>query len=242
MGLRGWLGLKGRLEESATDAKRPSFEKFEMDTLPAMLGRSDPVILEIGANNGYHSARFLELFPNSHLYCFEPDDRAIAEWKAKMGRTHAVLTEAAVGARNGRTSFYVSSRREYPKGAKEWNKSGSIREPTGHLEQHPSVFFDEKMASVRITTLDTWAVENAIGDIDFIWADVQGAEGDLIEGARETLMRARYFYTEYSNRELYKGQLTLTQIEQLLSHFRLVTVYRRDALFVNCNFRIQNAS
>ena len=44
--------------------------------------------------------------------------------------------------------------------------------------------------------------------------------------------------TEYDNRELYKGQLTLLQIEQLLSNFRLLTRYRKDALFVNCNFRI----
>jgi len=209
-----------------------------MNGLPAMIGRSDPVILEIGANNGNHSARFLELFPKSQLYCFEPDAKAIAEWKAKMGQTHAVLIEAAVGARSGRTTFYASSRRESPEGVKEWNKSGSIREPTGHLECHPSVIFHEKTASVRITTLDAWTAQKAISDIDFIWADVQGAEGDLIEGAHETLTRTRFFYTEYDNRELYKGQLTLAQIEQLLSNFRLLARYRKDALFVNCNFRI----
>jgi FkbM family methyltransferase len=238
VGLRGWLGLgKERPEAPATGARLSPFE-FEMDGLLAMIGRSDPVILEIGANNGDHSARFLELFPKSHLYCFEPDDRAIAEWKTRMGQTHAVLIEAAVGARNGRATFYASSHREFPEGAKEWNMSGSIREPTGHLKRHPSVLFHEKAASVRTTTLDAWTLENAICDIDFIWADVQGAEGDLIEGAKETLARVRFFYTEYSDRELYKGQITLTQIEQLLSNFRLLARYRDDALFVNCNFQI----
>ncbi len=238
MGLRGWLGLKKRRPEPSASNAKPKRIEFELNGLSAMIGRSDPVILEIGANNGDHSARFLELFPKSQLYCFEPDDRAIAEWKAKMGQTHAVLIEAAVGAGNGRTPFYASSRRESPEGVREWNKSGSIREPTGHLEHHPFVFFDEKTASVRLTTLDAWTAQNAIGDIDFIWADVQGAEGDLIEGARETLARTRFFYTEYDNRELYKGQLTLAEIEQLLSDFRLLTRYRKDALFVNSNFRI----
>ncbi|MEN9248224.1 MAG: hypothetical protein Q6L50_08560 [Gloeomargarita sp. GMQP_bins_120] len=37
---------------------------------------------------------------------------------------------------------------------------------------------------------------------DFIWADVQGAEVDLIQGGLQALANTRYFYTEYANTEL----------------------------------------
>jgi hypothetical protein len=52
--------------------------------------------------------------------------------------------------------------------------------------------------------------ENDISFIDFIWADVQGAEEDLILGGLDTLRkRTKYLFTEYNNSEMYEGQINL---------------------------------
>jgi hypothetical protein len=67
--------------------------------------------------------------------------------------------------------------------------------------------------------------------VDFIWADVQGAESDLIEGASGILASTRYFYTEYSNSEWYEGQITLPGLVQMLPDFELVRRYPMDVLF-----------
>jgi hypothetical protein len=67
--------------------------------------------------------------------------------------------------------------------------------------------------------------------VDFIWADVQGAESDLIEGAPRILAATRYFYTEYSNNEWYEGQITLPGLVQKLPDFELVRRYPMDVLF-----------
>lgn len=238
MGLRTWLGLKihpGKARAIRRDrkAEAPIGTEFDRATLPAMLGCPDPTILEIGANDGSNSDTFLKLFPQAKLYCFEPDSRAIADWKSQMGGTSARLIESAIGRREGTAQFHVSSGRQSPGDLKEWHKSGSIHEPTGHIERHPWVHFSET-APVPITTLDGWTQKNAIEKIDFIWADVQGAEGDLIEGGLKTLARTRYFYTEYSNQELYSSQWSLKQIEERLSNFKLLARYPNDALFVNC--------
>ena len=64
--------------------------------------------------------------------------------------------------------------------------------------------------------------------VDFIWADVQGAEADLVLGGRETLKRTRFFYTEYSNRELYEGQADLGQLLAMLPDFELVHRYQGE--------------
>ena len=58
--------------------------------------------------------------------------------------------------------------------------------------------------------------------VDLLWADVQGAEVDLIEGGRETLARTSYLYTEYSNAELYAGQINLEEILARLPGWRVV--------------------
>lgn len=246
MGLRTWLGFKtnpgkARAIECEQEAKAPIWTEFDQSTLPAMLGCSNPTILEIGANDGSDSDRFLKLFPKANLYCFEPDQRAIADWKSQMGATSARLIETAIGGREGTAQFHLSSGRDSPDNPKEWHQSGSIHEPTGHIEQYPWVFFRET-ATVPITTLDDWTQKNAIERVDFLWADVQGAEGDLIEGGQKTLTRTRYFYTEYSNRELYSSQWSLKQIEEQLPNFKLLARYPNDALFVNCALSVARQS
>ena len=50
----------------------------------------------------------------------------------------------------------------------------------------------ENTIQVESAKLDDWCLEHGISKIDFLWADVQGAEGDLIEGARETLRKTKY--------------------------------------------------
>ena len=72
--------------------------------------------------------------------------------------------------------------------------------------------------------------------------DVQGAEGDVIEGGREILKRTRYLYTEYSDKELYEGELTLQQILSTLpGEWKVLKKYERrndgDVLLRNLNFQ-----
>ena len=70
-------------------------------------------------------------------------------------------------------------------------------------------------------------------DIDFIWADVQGAEGDMIRGGQRALAKTRFLYTEYCNRELYEGQLSLRQMLGLLPEFEVVRRFPNDVLLEN---------
>ncbi|EGE56154.1 nodulation protein [Rhizobium etli CNPAF512] len=57
--------------------------------------------------------------------------------------------------------------------------------------------------------------------------DVQGAEADVIAGGNQILMRTRYIYAEYSDHELYEGQLPLRAILELLPSFQVVVEYPR---------------
>ena len=90
--------------------------------------------------------------------------------------------------------------------------------------------FDQQI-EVPIVRLDDWAEEHGITSVDFIWADVQGAESDLIDGASRILASTRYFYTEYSNSEWYEGQITLQGLVEKLPDFELLRRYPMDVLF-----------
>jgi FkbM family methyltransferase len=214
--------------------------EFDANDLSRLLvGTAAPVILEVGANDGTATARFLQFFPNATVYAFEPDPRALAKFKSRGHHPRVRLFEMAIGADDGEAEFHVSSGlpeglapeylKRFPQG---WDQSGSLRAPKTHTAVWPWVKFEKKMM-VPVRRLDTWAREQGIAKVDFIWADMQGAEADLIAGGRETLARTRYLHTEYSNDEWYEGQPTLAQLMDMLPNFTVLRRYAMDVLFAN---------
>ena len=198
-----------------------------------LVSKPDPTILEIGCNDGTNTLWFLEIFDFPKIFCFEPDPRAASRFKHKIGsRPEVSLYEFAMSNKDGKETFHMSSGEENETMPEGWDYSGSIRKPKNHLKVHPWCKF-EKSIIVKTKTLDTWCKEKGIGRIDFIWMDVQGAEIDVIRGGRNALKNTRYLYTEYSNKELYEGQLALKQLLKELSEFEVVVRYPDDILLKN---------
>jgi FkbM family methyltransferase len=191
------------------------------------------LILEVGANCGQTTVEFVQWMPDVRIICFEPDPRAIKKFKSNVRSPHVSLEEIAIGADNGTVMFHQSSGVEHidPQG---WDHSGSIRKPKTHLEVWPWVKF-ERQIPVPLMRLDDWAAANRIGTVDFIWADVQGAESDLLVGAQQVLSRTRFFYTEFSDDEWYEGQINFATLSACLPGFSLLHKFTNDALFVSNN-------
>lgn len=224
------------MSESTEQEQALTPGEFDPDSLPELLGKDNPVILDIGCNDGSHTQRFLSLFKEARVYSFEPDPRAQARFRQQVTDERARLFEVAIAATDGTTDFYASgghpsdeSKERLPLG---WDLSGSIRKPGDHLVVHPWCTFDE-IIKVRTQRLDTWCREEGLEAIDFIWADVQGAEVDLILGGQAALRQTRYFYTEYCNRELYEGQVSLPVILKMLPGFEVLKRYENDVLLRN---------
>ena len=46
--------------------------EFDLNELPGLLRKDNPIILDIGCNDGSQSLQFLKLFKDSKVYAFEP--------------------------------------------------------------------------------------------------------------------------------------------------------------------------
>ena len=114
----------------------------------------------------------------------------------------------------------------------DWDQSGSLRRPRKHLDVYPGVKFDQTMR-VRTMRLDTFAAQQKLDRIDLVWADVQGAEADLIAGGPQALAMTRLLYTEYNEVEMYEGQLDLRRLLALLPGFEVIARYPEDVLLAN---------
>lgn len=205
---------------------------LEKSAFKQLIGKADPVIVEIGANDGHTTAEFLNELPTARIYCFEPEPRAIAKFKSRIRQPNVKLFECAVGKENGFVTFNQSSGGQ--DGATDWDQSGSIRKPKSHTKEVPWVKFETQI-EVPITRLDDWAKAENISSVDLIWADTQGAESDMIEGGSSVLKNTRFLYTEYSNQEFYEGQISLDTMCDALEKldFRLIRLFSWDALFSN---------
>ena len=213
-------------------------DAIDLADLADMVGRDAKTVLDVGANDGGDTLRLLNIFPQATVHAFEPEPRAVTLFRQKVTDSRGMLHELALGAENGTAKFYRSGgapegrESEFPQG---WHASGSIRPPKEATTVHPWMKFDSQI-QVPLMTLDTWAQTTKIDRIDFLWADVQGAEVDLIRGGTETLRRTRYFYTEYSNLEQYEGQLGITQLLQLLPGWSVQEQWPGDVLLRNTRF------
>ena len=80
------------------------------DEIRQMVGKENPVILEIGANIGQTTIEFIKAMPKARIFCFEPDPRAAAILRETISLIQADIKvfEFAVGDFNGTVNFHQS--------------------------------------------------------------------------------------------------------------------------------------
>jgi FkbM family methyltransferase len=205
------------------------------DEIAVFVGRDDPVILEIGSNDGRTTEAMIRRMSRATLICFEPDPRPRERFIERLGFGSCELIAAAVGDRDGTVELRLSggTNPKYPSAEHPWDASSSIKKPTGHVDAASWCRFDE-VIEVPVVTLDSWCAEHGIRCIDLVWADVQGAEGEMLAGGRQCFkQQVRYLYTEFSNVQLFEGQTDLDGIMRRLPGYVIEGVYSNNVLLRN---------
>jgi len=210
----------------------------EKETIMSLLKDiPNPVIFDIGACDGHETLWFKHIFPGASIHTFEPDPRNIAKIKAQNIHTTPGINfnEFAIGETAGTFTLYQSDGRLDSQPASHTHTaSSSIKKPTEDMYNlFPWIKFD-KSTECAVMPLDTYVSTKGVQKIDLIWADVQGAERELILGGAEALKNTKYFYTEYCNTEIYENEANLEQITKMLpDYWEVVKVFECDVLFKN---------
>jgi FkbM family methyltransferase len=208
--------------------------------------QDSPFVIEFGACDGYHTNLMCDIMnkvrPNFTYHVFEPIEDLVNQINARIGVFKAtnknikVFTEA-VGSETGTFTFYKSGGGKTENGVivENYYGSSSIRKPKLVTEAWKEMTFQE--TTCKSVTFDDYINREGLNGkvIDFIWADIQGAEVDLIMGGKEAFKNVRYFYTEYCDSELYEGEIGLNKILELMPNFEVVEDYKGDVLLKNKN-------
>lgn len=215
--------------------------EISKDEIKNLVVVRNPIILDIGTYDGKDAKELELVFNHPQIHCFEADPRSIEVFQLTNYSEYLMLHEFALSNVDGYINFYQSDSdtRRHDNGSNNWSASSSLKEPKEHLNLFPDVHFKNKI-EVKSKRLDTWYNETLNGEeIDFIWADVNGGEKELIEGGLNTLTKkVRYLYIEFSEKELYDGSLTKEQILDILSpQFVEVATYNFKGSFGNVLLR-----
>lgn len=194
---------------------------------------SNPVIFEMGVHWGEDTRRIMNYCTNEPrlYYGFEPDPRNIGTiHKHKYNLPYELLlVEGAISDQDGRSTFHLSDGENATNG-NQMTGANSLRAPAEVLTRHSWISF-EKEIEVATYRLDTFCQDHNIQKIDFIWADIQGSEYDMLKGAGDMLNNIGMLFLEYSPLELYKGQKDLKAILSLFDdRWEVVEITPTDVL------------
>jgi len=182
-----------------------------------MIDSDAPLIIDIGAHKGESVMFFNSIFPKAEIYSVEPDPESYAALVEYLGDEARALN-AAVSDQNGTFNFY------------QYDKSHLNSLHAINIESIDSLGYAEESTptevDVRCMTLDSMIDELEIAgrDIDLLKIDAQGAEAEILAGAKQSLGRINNITLELNLFDFYSRQNSFLEVESLLPGFELYAI------------------
>ncbi len=142
----------------------------ELAMLGSLVGKGG-IAVDIGANEGIYAFAMSELGAVVHAFEANP---AFADFAKRSLGSRATVHQLALSNEMGHASFFIPLADD-----------SSELHLAGNLKNSHSQFERQSVIKVEVRTLDSFALTN----VQLIKVDVEGSELEVLEGARETILR-----------------------------------------------------
>ncbi len=192
------------------------------NVLQLLVPKPNPVILDLGANEGQSTREFLELYPEAIIHAFEPAPDTFVKLQKNIGdKPNVKLLNQAIGAKTGMATFHINS----------YNQTNSLLPltPDGPYDRRNVAPKEE--IEVNVTTLDDYALKARLEHVNFCKIDTQGCSRTTLEGARNLLDSERIdvLQVELLFARFYQRNESFSDIEEALGKgYRFYTLIATD--------------
>ncbi|SFF74226.1 methyltransferase, FkbM family [Salegentibacter agarivorans] len=175
------------------------------------IGRDDTVI-DAGAFNGILSLVYAEKAKSGKVFSFEPDRKNLQGLDENLNLNgnpkNIQLIKEGLWSYRGEIKFY---------------EAGSVASSSFYKAE------DSQENIISVTSLDNFVEENNIKKIDFIKMDVEGAELNILKGARKMLSNFKPNLS-IATYHLVEGELTYKSVEEFFKemNYPFETVFFND--------------
>ncbi len=165
-------------------------DKSNLDQfLKELITNKNPMIFDVGANDGRSIKKFKKFFPESIIHAFEPDKEAFKILSENYnGDKYINLNFFGIGDKNEKQEFF--SYRDT--GKSSFNKialnSKFLKYKSRVHKVTPENFLKDKY-KCEIKTIENYCYEKNINKIDFLKIDTQGYEVNTLTGAENLLKK-----------------------------------------------------
>lgn len=187
-------------------------QKDAYKTQQKILSHTDvKTIFDIGANKGFVTRIYRDLFPHASIYCFEPFAVPFEILRKKFEGCDPVKPfPIAISDKNGEKDLYLYTN----------DVTNSLYPTVPNVEKYvdPAVIGNVGKAKVPTETIDDFCRRHAINKIDILKMDIQGGELDALKGSLEMLSKQliSLVYTETWFVNVYHHQPLFHQLYQFL--------------------------
>lgn len=155
-------------------------------------------VFDVGCNEGEYSEIIIKNNPNTKVYCFDPDQKALDVLRERLGQSQNLsIVNCAVGDSDGGAEF------NFNKVSSKINSFYEMKE-IGYSD-------GAQKKTVPVIRLDSYCQENSIEHIDLLKVDVEGYEGKvfagtsgLLKGKKIDIVQFEYGYAAIYGKTFFK--------------------------------------
>ena len=207
--------LKNRYNKTVVEIKDP-FRDMQM----LLASTSIHTVIDGGGYHGDVALQLAEMFPNATVYSFEPSATSFSILTANVkGNSRIIPVRNGLSSAKKRATLFVNAQ-----------DSTNSLSPVGEGGRTYQSWQTANVGSeeVNLVTLDAWAAENNVNDIDLLKLDLQGHELHALRGAEQTLKsKVKLIYTEVEFVRVYEENCLMFEMEGYLRSldFELFQLY-----------------
>lgn len=151
-----------------------------------LIGVQHPVVFDVGANVGDYAKMLVKEFnKNSTIYCFEPAGLTYKDLISNTNQFENVHSfNIGLGSKEGEMTLYVDS--------SESLISSVYKRRLDHFEMEM-----DKTETIKVETIDSFCLNNAIAHINFLKVDVEGHELKVFDGAKKMISAKKIDYIQF---------------------------------------------
>tara|TARA_E500000178_G_scaffold66392_2_gene63635 strand:+ start:937 stop:1716 length:780 start_codon:yes stop_codon:yes gene_type:complete len=224
------LGFLGYKISKISAKKKPDLDYITQ----IFTEKLDPIIFDIGANKGQSIERYKKMFENCYIHSFEPNIDEINNLENKYkDEKRLFLNNLAIGEKEEITSFNINSISGHSSFLKVNPNTNWLKMRSKRIGVDPKNYTIKKVKT-KLITLDKYAIDNQIDNIDILKIDTQGYEDKVLLGAKNLIEKnkIKIIQLELIFSQVYQKQLQIYDIEKILipNKYKLFAISNKGSL------------